>query len=436
VGVPEAEKDGVKWNGFVDLTYTVAVNGKPVSTSTSPDGTDRARMRVAPWMMNGNTTPYTDTLMAINYGQPLLPAMQAAVDAHNAANPNTPVNFLRIKDYNDQWVEDWIQTGTASIPWADGAVTGMRLAMPRPFSNGGGTLPVSWLRKSHTYADTGHFVVYKKAPSGSSFDSHGNHDLVPAYSHNGQSFPFGRIIHGSSILSETHEFYNAQQAQGPALVVKTSWLLVGHVDEVFSYVPAATPRGWKLLVASAKLARTQLQDWQKAGQGSATMFYGKKWGANKGGANAEVSIDAVLGDTALMAESQKAQTEIDGMVATMKSEVGLTDDEIVELPTLFEADGGMIAFQPGVVNSRVFNGYIVVPEPFGPKVVNGQDGIREFIKEQLATEKNKLGADGKGLKVFFADDWDLYHRLDGEVHCGSNTSAPPQKEWKWWEKVQ
>jgi protein-arginine deiminase len=34
----------------------------------------------------------------------------------------------------------------------------------------------------------------------------------------------------------------------------------------------------------------------------------------------------------------------------------------------------------------------------------------------------------------YVDNWDLYHRLDGEVHCGTNpeTSAPFSSV-NWWE---
>ena len=40
-----------------------------------------------------------------------------------------------------------------------------------------------------------------------------------------------------------------------------------------------------------------------------------------------------------------------------------------------------------------------------------------------------------GYTVDWIEDWDLYHRLSGEVHCGSNTKrALPAS--KWWESVQ
>jgi hypothetical protein len=47
---------------------------------------------------------------------------------------------------------------------------------------------------------------------------------------------------------------------------------------------------------------------------------------------------------------------------------------------------------------------------------------------------NKLGKDGNGMTLVFADDWDFYHRLDGEVHCGTNPEASaPFTSLNWWE---
>src|SRR5262249_34909615 len=152
---------------------------------------------------------------------------------------------------------------------------------------------------------------YKKDNSGDSFDSHGNHDLLPPYESNGKKWPLGRIVHGSGILAETRAFY-AAQIQGPPFVLDSNWLWVGHVDEFLSYVPAATPRGRKLLVASPRLARQMFLDQQTAGNGAVHMFVGKKryLGETNTQISAEVSIDDVLGNTSLMKWCQEAQMDI------------------------------------------------------------------------------------------------------------------------------
>jgi hypothetical protein len=44
-----------------------------------------------------------------------------------------------------------------------------------------------------------------------------------------------------------------------------------------------------------------------------------------------------------------------------------------------------------------------------------------------------------GLTVHFIDDWDYYHRMDGEVHCGTNVLRTPPEDAAgytgpfWWQ---
>jgi len=434
VGLPEAGA----WNGFVQLEYVVSADGKPVATEANPDGRDVARMRVAPWMMVGNSTPHIDTVFSATTSAVFVKGIDAGVAAANAQKG--PVGYWQIKNWpGDQWTEDYFQTGYTLMPWANGEVAGMNVGMPRPWgrSEKDASLPVNWLKKARTYRNSGYMVVYKKSFTGSTFDSHGNHDLVPPYTNGAASYPYGRIIHGDGILDETKAFYDAQEVQGPSLVVDTNWLYVGHVDEVFTYLTAKTPRGWKLVIASANLAVELLEQWQKKGLGAEKMFIGKRWADN---ADATVSIDEVLADEDLMAASQAAQANIDAMVVQMKQEVGLTDDEIVEVPVLFMSvrDGGKdynVAYSPGVVNLRSVNQTVIVADPFGPKV-DGKDGFKASVDESLGTDKFAIGAEGKGMQVTYADDWDFYHRLDGEVHCGTNFDGPLPASWQWWTSMK
>jgi hypothetical protein len=38
-----------------------------------------------------------------------------------------------------------------------------------------------------------------------------------------------------------------------------------------------------------------------------------------------------------------------------------------------------------------------------------------------------------GLSISFVDDWDSYHLLKGEVHCGTNTLRKTDPSKLWWE---
>ena len=213
----------------------------------------------------------------------------------------------------------------------------------------------------------------------------------------------------------------------------TDWLIVGHVDEALSYLPANTERGWKLAIGSPNLAVSMLQDWSTQGHGAVEMFVGKQfWN----GTSAATGIDEALGEENLMAWSQQGQANIDVMVDMVVAEVGLTADELIEYPFLFESEGGgLVAWNPGTVNSRVWGQHIVVPDPFGPSI-NGVDGFKQDLIDRLGTPAHGLGADGQGLNVFFTDNWSAYHINLGEVHCGTNFSGPAPASEKWWEAAQ
>jgi protein-arginine deiminase len=437
-GMTEANTGMVApWDGSVTLKFEMYEGGsaEPIKTQDNPDdGVDWLQMRVAPWILFGNLTTTTDVVFSSNYYAEFVGGIEAAFAADA---PNVYYHKIQGNQWQDQWTEDFFQTGFSSVPWAEGQVHGMRVAMPRPWgrppNNADPTnyMPMRFLENYHTHQDSGAVQVYLEDQSGDSYDSYGNHDLIPPHTNGDKAYPYGRIIYGSGVLAETKVFYEAQRVQSPAVTVDTSWLIVGHVDEVFSYVPAGTERGWKLFVGSPRLAISMMQQWQSQGHGATQMFVGKNW---QGGKSAAISIDDVLADPELMSWAQEAQTKIDGMLAIVKSEVGLADDEIIEIPYLFEKEGnwGMVAYNPGTSNAMVFDNLIIHPDPFGPSI-NGQDGFKQDLIARLASPANKLGKDGQGLQVHFTDDWSGYHVLLGEVHCGSNQEGPPQADIKWWE---
>lgn len=418
--------DEGEWTGTVELAYSIHnKDGVTVTSDAVPDGFDRAKIRVAPWMMFGNLSAL-DTAWSDSYDPNFVAALAEPLE-------KAGMTYRKIENWQDQWVQDYFQTAWTSIPGPNGTVQGMRVANARPWGQSATALPIKWLRKSFLGPDRAVIEIYNKPNTGTTYDSHGNHDLLPPYTNGAESYPQGRIIHGSGVLKETKEFYAAQKVQGPPLVVKTSWLYVGHVDEVFSYVPAKTPRGWKLIVGSPRLAKEMLEKAVADGLGETQMFVGKTWDTGK---NAAISINAVLADQDLMLTSQTAQTEIDDMVAEVQGAVGLTDDEIVYVPYLFEGETeGLVAYNPGTANLLAFGDYIVQADPFGP-VIDGVDLFKKDLQDRLGTPVNQLGSTGEGLHVYFADDWDLYHVLLGEVHCGSNVDGPPPAGEKWWETAR
>ena len=195
---------------------------------------------------------------------------------------------------------------------------------------------------------------------------------------------------------------------------------MGHVDETLSFVKVSSPRGWVMLANDAALAKSMLQTAQSQGYGSTPMFVGKTW---SGGSSAQTTISAVLADANVMGASNEAITEVNAQVATMKAETGITDAEIVKIPFLhWKTSSYSVAYQPGTVNmTYVGPKTVAAPRPHGPKI-NGVDIFEDQMVKALAPY---------GISVKFVEDWDLYHRLLGEVHCGSN--ADRAVTTKWWE---
>ena len=163
--------------------------------------------------------------------------------------------------------------------------------------------------------------------------------------------------------------------------------------------------------------RDRLQDFAAKGSGSATLHSGT-------GANFEKTVSAALADTQLMQWSQLADTKIQGHIEIMKAETGITDADIIEIPTWFEDLGNneKVAWNPGMVNMRLLGNVADIAKPFGPDI-GGKDPFEEDIRARLGTPASQLGSDGQGLKIFFTDDW-FYHEALGEVHCATNESAP------------
>lgn len=428
------------WDGLIHVTLWVGqgtdAKVKPVPTKDLPDGKEVVQLKVAPWILNGNLTPF-DEVRSANYYKEFVKDLDAALGKTQANVTYTTYNDGTTKgNWNDPWTQDFYQTATTSVPMGKDKVQGMRVVNARPWGRYYGTnkcnpklLPITWLRANYLGKDKAVIAIYQTPNSGSSFDSHGNHDLLPAYENGDTKYPLGRIIHGSGILQETHDFYEAQGPQSPVLAIVTDWLLVGHVDEVLSYVPANVPRGWKLLIADNNMAKKMLTDICKSGHCDAKLFEGKLSSAN---VDAAVSVTETLNNADLLQWSQEAQAKADAIRKDVVDALGLVDSDIISMPFLTEeVDGGKIAWQPGTANMLVVGEHLEIPNPFGPKV-DGVDVFAKDLQDRLGTDVNGLGKDGKGLKVHFVDDFEGYHIQEGEVHCGTNPETPPVAAYTWW----
>jgi protein-arginine deiminase len=436
---------GIEATGFVPNTAPGTWNGYTVVHLVVARGTqtvvdDQVKMRVAPFVMVNNLSSLAqvwDAPLGDQGSTDFVTGIQTLATNATASEQEAMLSFADA----DQWAEDWWQIGHTWMPSANGTqgmLITQRSAQP---DRGAGAFAATLLGK-----DVGFIWPHTDSPNGQSdpaaysLDSFGDHDTIPPYTKGMDTYPLGRIFIGGNATTHidpvVRAFYDAQAIQ-PVFQVDTTFLEVGHVDEVFSYVPAATPRGWKLLVASPTLARTMLMQWSAAGNGATQMFVGKNWyDLNGNPTPAAVTIDALLADTEIMAANEQAQMGIDTALAALKAEVGLADDEVIEIPFLFERlmDNGwkVTAHMVGTVNMRVVNGQLGIPKPHGPQI-GGVDPLEQDLQMRLGSSMNAVGADGKGLPIVFVEDWDDYHSAEGEVHCGSNVASQPMTNVAWWE---
>jgi len=152
---------------------------------------------------------------------------------------------------------------------------------------------------------------------------------------------------------------------------------------------------------------------------------GKLWlDGNNNESPADITIDQVLADTNVMTTSDQAVADIDAQLQILKQETGITDAEIIHVPFLHQPEfGTSVAYQPGTINGfwPAFDSF-ATPDPHGP-VIDGVDIFKDQLEKALAP---------LGIKVLWIEDWDLYHRLDGEVHCGTNSKRALLPDEKWW----
>jgi protein-arginine deiminase len=397
------------WNGLIDITFTIK-DGSGVTQSS-----DTVRFYNSPYIMLGNLHPTTVVHVArFDYGgynnSEFINQLQSAVTASGAS---TLILDDPLSGGPDQWVQDAYETGYQSMP-APGEngdefiiYCGLNSPRPRP--------AIYYVPYSLWGVDFGYIQLQTAVPS--THDSFGNLEVTPPYS----GYPLGRVyIGGNGVIghcAETKAFLNSQ-VQGDYLEINTTWLAVGHVDEFICFLPSNSPRGWALVLASPANARTILQNLVNAGQGALSVFAGKSGYATTVSdlLNFQVSLN------------QSCQTSIDTVRAQLKTLFGLADSEIIDLPVLFyDAGGGYAcAHSVGVVNMLVMGNYhVIIPETFGP-MYGGVDAFKADINPKLAAIGNT---------VHYVDDWDVYHAMMGEIHCGTGTVRTPSFGGKWWSII-
>ncbi|WP_264203804.1 protein-arginine deiminase domain-containing protein [Streptomyces bambusae] len=455
-------RDTAVWDGRAVIRLTVTDRGRSAS--------DDVTLRVAPLLTHHHLQQAQQVMVTKIPGregyarrqQAFVKGLAAEAKASGIDKP-----LVTFEKYGDVWAQDFVEPGYVSMTGPGGRRQVIRVMLrsaqadrvagrelfEKLRGNGVGVVQVSGVRDSEEWT----------------LNSMGNLETVPPYAHGGRAFPAGRIImgerkdSGSRPAQAMRTLLKSQGFQDP-LLLDTSWLHVGHVDEFVQFLPADTPRGWKIGIADPEAGLKLLRDAQRAGHGRVRMF--SVPGSEEAPAPKE-TIAQALASKWLVADNVLAARRIKANLAVLQRETGATDAEVVRVPALYtrgteegergdrvprlsrlgagdlpvpdvvreygqqkqlggpagRAGRGTVmtsAYVPGAVNGILLGrGRYLAPRQWGP-VIGGKDVFTAAVTAAYTRE---------GLKVSYIDDWYTYHLGMGEVHCGTNTLRDASGAW-------
>ncbi|MFJ8629530.1 protein-arginine deiminase domain-containing protein [Streptomyces sp. NPDC093568] len=461
-------RDRAKWDGRAVVRLTVSVPGQ---TPTSDDVT----LRVAPLLTQHHLQQARQVMVtkvrgADEYAREQRKFVAALEKEVKRAGITAPL--VTFGKYDDPWAQDFVEPAYVSMtaPGGKRQVLRVLLRSAQPDREAGRELFEKLRGK-----DVGVVQAFdRSAPPDWSLNSMGNLETIPPYTLGGRSFPAGRIIMGwrkdggQRPSTAMRTLLKSQGLQEP-LLLDTSWLGVGHVDEFVQFLPADTRRGWRIGLADPEAGLRLLRDAQRAGHGGAKMFSVPGLGNTPG---PKETIDQALASRHLVADNEMAARRITANLEILKRETGVTDAEVVRVPALYtreseaRTEGGEVipvprltrmggttalpdalkeygrqrwlartgdgsvaapratvttsAYVPGAVNGVLLGrDRYLAPRQWGP-VIGGTDVFTEAVTAAYRRA---------GLKVSYIDDWYTYHLGMGEVHCGTNTLRDASAEW-------
>ncbi|MET9816247.1 MULTISPECIES: protein-arginine deiminase domain-containing protein [unclassified Streptomyces] len=470
VEATDVVRDRAQWDGRAVVRLTVTSGGKSTS--------DAVTLRVAPLLTHHHLQDTQQVMVSEVQGQGPYSRLQqkfVAELAKEVEQAGVTAPLVKFTKYADPWAQDFVEPAYVSMTGPGGRRHVMRVMLrsAQPDRDAGREL-----FEKVRGRDIGVVQVTDRAePDDWSLNSMGNLETIPPYAHNGRSFPAGRIIMGErkdsgARPSKVVRTLLASQGMQDPLLLDTSWLGVGHVDEFVQFLPADTPRGWRIGVADPEAGLRLLRDAQRDGHGKTKMF--SVPGRSDSPAPKE-TIDQALASRHLVADNEMAARRIAANLEVLKRETGVTDAEIVRVPALYTRDSEALtaegeeipvprltrmgagsdlvdslgdhgqqkwlaenpaapraaaaptvmtsAYVPGAVNGVLLaRDRYLAPRQWGP-VIGGKD---------IFTEAVSAAYQRVGLKVSYIDDWYTYHLGMGEVHCGTNTLRDATAAW--WQR--
>ncbi|KAM4651927.1 protein-arginine deiminase type-2 [Discoglossus pictus] len=377
----------------------------------TPIFTDAVTFRVAPLIITPNTLePVEVYVCSVKDNYLFLKEIKSLV---SEANYKIQICFEYV-NRGDRWMQDEMEFGYIHAPHKSFPVV---LDSPRD-----GELKDFPIRQL-LGPDFGYVTKVAASSEVTSLDSFGNLEVSPPVTVRGKKYPLGRILIGSSFPTSSgrrmtkvvRDFLYAQRVQSP-IELYTDWLYVGHVDEFMTFIPTSDRKGFRLLLASPVNCFRIFREKKQEGNGDAAMFQGletKRW-----------TVTKILSTDSILQENSYVQHCIDWNRDILKQELGLTEEDIIDIPALFQLEKGgrALAFFPNMVNMIVLGKDLGIPKPYGP-IIKETCCLEDYIISLLKP---------LDFNCTFIDDVVSYHKKLGEVHCGTNVRRKPFP-FKWWQ---
>lgn len=452
------------WDG----TVTVRAVHRSGSKQTA---TDEVQMRVAPLLFVTDRMPIEKLYMADNetsvYEDAVLPTPTAATLRTKKSADAMAADFLKGMermggdveleklpsmqgargggDGTDIWTQDIMEPGVMSMPSAGGEQQ-MRAFVRAPVRDGrdnAGSNPfrqtgrvVFTELRGPDVAGIQHFDPTYVPPTipGMSYDSRGstgNYGTLPAYEHDGKSYPLGRKVLGAvpgTEFTADPAFNKMLELQGfqEPITVDTSWLNVGHIDEFMSVIPADNDRGWAVVAADPQLAMDLLKELVEDGRGEEQLYTPYDLVPPTGSTPPTMTVAQAVNDPLIVTGTAIGHAGVNRGLKVLRAETGLTEDDINRVPVLYRegaAGRGRVGVQVPNASNLIGTGHdvVLIPTQHVP-AVDGKDVFQTEIEERFAEI---------GTKIQWAEDY-FYTNRGGQIHCVTNALRDTTYGDSWW----
>lgn len=382
LGVEAKQFANKDWNGLLTLKALARQDGKVVAE-------DAIQMRVSPWIALPNTAPVAEMYVSDrgSSNSQFISQIKSGVTSTGAT--------VQVVPGGTTWKQDTMKIGYVQFP------NQSRLQNFSVVLEGNRRQGMDTYARSLLNSDFGWFEISKPRELDAFnqwADGYGNFQVTPPL----PGYPFGRIYYGKAGSVSFHpdvlDFLKAQEIQGTPVDIDTSWLMIRHADEIISFI--STPSGTPLmLVVSPEAGVNLLKELSSKGHGSAQINRDLK---------EQTTVEAALNNKNLIEYNLKLQRDrVNPIVAKLKQEFKLADEQIVPIPAMFGYGG--YSWWPNMVNSVEVNGRLLASNPRGA-LIDGKDYTQQAFRDRVAPS---------GLRVYFLDDR-YYQELRGNTHSATN----------------